>query len=226
MTTIYAQRVKELRQKNNFSQQEIATKLGISRPSYILLEQGKRELSVEEANVLSDLFSVTLEDLLLGDGKRYKKYEQMFFAFLRSTTDDGKLPKTKLAKLLYLADFAWFYNTHESMSGLPYRKIEHGPVPNYYFTLLEELDGDGKISIQPKGKALLISETRTGEKVSDDLLNTKEKKLIKEIAQKWKNKDTEEIVKFTHNQLPFTFADKGAVIPYELITQEDPDHVY
>ncbi|MDO8572455.1 MAG: DUF4065 domain-containing protein [bacterium] len=226
MTTIYAQRIKELRRKNNFSQEEVATELGISRPSYISLEQGKRELSLTEFGVLSKLFNVTIEDLLLDDGQKYKKYEQMLFAFLRNTAGDGKLPKTKLAKLLYLADFAWFYTTHASMSGLPYRKIEHGPVPNYYFTLLEELEGDGKISIQPKGKAYLIAETRSGQKVEDNLLSIKEKKLIKEIAQKWRNKDTEEIVKFTHNQLPYTFADKGAVIPYELITQEDPDHVY
>lgn len=226
MTNTYATLIKSLRQKKGVSQQEIASKLGVSRASYIAIEKGKRELSLKEAGVLTELFDVTLEDILSGDGKKYKKYEQMLFAFLRNISGDGKITKTKLAKFLYLADFGWFYGTHESMSGLPYRKIEHGPVPDYYFRLLEELDGDGKISIKPKDKALLISETRTGQKVDDDMLNTEEKKLIKKISNKWQDKDTKEIVDFTHNQLPYIFADKGAIIPYELITQEDPKHVY
>jgi len=226
MTNTYATLIKNLRQKREISQLDIANKLGISRASYIAIEQGKRELSLKEAGILSELFDITLDDLLSGDGKKYKKYEQMLFVFLRTVSGDGKITKTKLAKFLYLADFGWFYNTHESMSGLPYRKIAHGPVPDYYFRLLEELDGDGKISIKHKDRALLISETRTGQKVGDDMLDAEEKRFIKKISKKWQNKDTKEIVDFTHNQLPYIFADKGSIIPYELITQEDPKHVY
>jgi len=226
MINTRAKLIKNLRQKRGISQQEIADKIGVSRASYIAIEQGKRELSLKEAGVFSESFDVTLEDLLAGDDKKYRKYEQMLFAFLRNIPGDGKVPKTKLAKFLYLADFGRFYNIHESMSGLPYRKIEHGPVPDYYFRLVEELDGDGKVSIEPKGNALLISETRTGQKVGDDMLNTEEKKLIKKISNKWQDKDTKEIVDFTHNQLPYIFADKGTIISYGLITQEDPEHVY
>lgn len=222
----YATFIKELRQKKGYLQQEVSEKLGISRTSYISLEKGKRELFLGEAGILCELFDTTFENLLSGGGEKYKKYKQMFFAFLRNLEDDGKVPKTKLAKLLYLADFAWFYNYHESMSGLKYRKIEHGPVPDYYFRLLEELEGDGEIAIDPKNKALLISETRTGEKVGNDLLNKKEQKLIADIASKWKDKNTKEIVDFAHSQLPYTFTDKDSIIPYELITQEDPQHVY
>lgn len=222
----YATFIKELRQKKGYSQQVVSEKLGISRSSYISLEKGKRELSLGEAGILCELFDTTFENLLSGGGEKYKKYKQMFFAFLRNLDNDGKVSKTKLAKLLYLADFAWFYNYHESMSGLSYRKIEHGPVPDYYFLLLEELDGDGKIAIQPKDKALLIFETRTGKKVGTDLLNKKEQKLIADIASKWKDKNTKEIVDFAHSQLPYTFTDKDSIIPYELITQEDPQHVY
>lgn len=218
--------IKKLRIKNGFSQAYVAKEINISRSLYILVEQGKRQLSLNEANALSKLYRITISDLISNNKKKHKKYEQMFFAFLRVIGGDGKIPKTKLAKLLYLSDFTWFYNNHKSMSGLEYRKIEHGPVPDYYFRLIEELDGDDKILIEPKDKALLISETRVGEKVDDDLLNSEEKKLIKKIAKRWNNKNTKEIVGFAHSQIPYTFADKGEIIPYELITQEDPAHVY
>lgn len=218
--------IKKLRADNGYSQAHVAKETDMSRSSYISVEQGKRQLSLNEADALSKLYRITISDLVTNNKKKYKKYEQMFFAFLRSMGGDRKVPKTKLAKLLYLSDFAWFYNNHKSMSGLQYRKIEHGPVPDYYFRLLEELDGDDKILIEHKDKALLISETRVGEKVTDDLLNPEEKKLIKKIAKRWDGKSTKEIVGFAHSQIPYTFVDKGEIIPYELITQEDPVHVY
>ncbi len=226
MSTTYAIFIKDLRNKSNLSQQEMAKRLGISRTSYISIEQGKRELSLKEAGVLTELFNITMEDLLSGRDNKHQKYEQMLFAFLRNISGDGMITKTKLAKLLYLADFGWFYDTYKSMSGLSYRKIEYGPVPDYYFRLLAELEGDGKIAIKFKDNAQLISETRTGQRVADDLISTKEKKFIKKIAIKWQEKDTKEIVYFTHSQIPYVFSDKGAIIPYELITQEDFGHVY
>jgi hypothetical protein len=36
---------------------------------------------------------------------------------------DGKITKTKLAKLAYLIDFGWFYENLELLTGLSYRKL-------------------------------------------------------------------------------------------------------
>jgi hypothetical protein len=49
---------------------------------------------------------------------------------------------------------------------------------------------------------------------------------MKEIGAKWKNKNTQDIVNFTHNQLPYTICRVDEIIPYELITQEDPGMVF
>jgi hypothetical protein len=57
-------------------------------------------------------------------------------------------------------------------------------------------------------------------------LSKEENGLIGEIAKKWKNKKTSEIVDFTHNQLPYKICSPDEIIPYALITQEDPEHVY
>ena len=57
-------------------------------------------------------------------------------------------------------------------------------------------------------------------------LDADEKVLIKKITNKWKGVRTREIVNFTHDQLPYKLCAPDEVIPYELITQEDPDHVY
>ena len=50
--------------------------------------------------------------------------------------------------------------------------------------------------------------------------------LMQKIAVKWQDKKTNEIVNFTHNQLPYFLCRDNELIPYELITQEDSDKVY
>ena len=48
--------IKKMRMARGFSQLEIAKKLGVSRTSYIAIEQGKRELSLAEAQKIADVF--------------------------------------------------------------------------------------------------------------------------------------------------------------------------
>jgi len=229
MSNKYAQFVKTLRNERGFSQSELSIKLGMSRPSYIAIEQGKKELTLSEAEKLSEIFGVSLKEMESGVSANYEKYKQMILAYIRNagSKKDGKITKTKLAKLVYLADFAWFYKHLESMSGMQYRKIQYGPVPDSYFRVMDELFELGQIEITPtEDGAMLISETRNGAKVSLSEINNEEEKLIKNISSKWRDKNTQEIVTFTHNQLPYAICSDNEIIPYELITQENPEDVY
>ena len=228
MINKYAQFVKTLRNKRGFSQSELAIKLGMSRPSYIAIEQGKKELTLSEAEKLSEIFGVSLKEMESGISANYEKYKQMILSYIRNAgSKDGCITKTKLAKLVYLADFAWFYNHLESMSGMQYRKIRYGPVPDSYFRAVDELFEDGQIEITPtEDGAMLIFQTRNGAKIALSEISKDEEKLIKSISDKWKDKNTQEIVTFTHNQLPYAVCLDNEIIPYELITQENPGDVY
>ena len=66
MSNKYFSFLKALRLERGFSQLEIAKKLGISRSSYIAFEQGKRELTLAEANQLSEIFEISLSDIQAG----------------------------------------------------------------------------------------------------------------------------------------------------------------
>jgi len=228
MSNKYAQFIKTLRNERGFSQSELAIKLGMSRPSYIAIEQGKKELTLSEAEKLSEIFGVSLKEMESGISANYEKYKQMILSYIRNAgSKDGCITKTKLAKLVYLADFAWFYNHLESMSGMQYRKIRYGPVPDSYFRAVDELFEDGQIEITPtEDGAMLISQTRNGAKIALSEISKDEEKLIKSISDKWKDKNTQEIVTFTHNQLPYAVCSDNEIIPYELITQENPGDVY
>ena len=64
------QTIKKLRLQNNFSQEFMAKKLGMSRPTYMQIEKGGRELTISEAQKLASIFSMSLKDLLNGDKKK------------------------------------------------------------------------------------------------------------------------------------------------------------
>ena len=205
--------------------------IGVSRPTYTAIEAGKQKLDIEEAQKLAKFFGIGVDELLSGNIANIEKYKHMILSFLRmNLSGDGRIPKTKLAKLLYLSDFAWFYNHLESMSGMQYRKMDYGPVPDTFFRALDELEECGKIIVDHKiteGKEMfLISESDSNKNEKIKTLSKEEGVLMKKIAEKWKDKKTQEIVNFTHNQLPYFLCREDELIPYELITQEDPNLVY
>lgn len=227
MAKEYHKLIKSLRVEKGLSQEEISEKISVSRSSYISFEQGKTELNFPQMVKLADIFGISLEEVESGLKPDYEKYKQMILAYLRKATpEDGKIPKTKLAKLLYLADFSWFYKNLESMSGMQYRRLQYGPVPDMYFRAIDELEESGKIVVDHKGDMLLISESKSSDNKKLDKLSSKEMKVIESIGAKWRDKKTAEIVNFTHNQLPYKICRPDEIIPYELITQEDPEYVY
>src|SRR3989338_574134 len=227
MSTKYASIIKDLRLKRGLSQLYMAEKLGLSRQSYMAVERGTRELTIGEFEKLSAILGISFEELESGEFPNYEKYKEMIMAFLRM---DESVKKTKLAKLVYLSDFAWFYTHLKSMSGMQYRKIAYGPVPDAYFRVLDELEDEGKVVVERKdadGKVMFIireSESNKGQKLME--ISREESTLMKEIFKKWKSKKTTEIVNFTHNQLPYLMAGDGEIVSYALITQEDPHDVY
>jgi DNA-binding XRE family transcriptional regulator len=219
--------IKASREERGLSQVFMAEKLGISRPSYLSIEKGTRGITLTEAEKLKNLFGISIEQFSNAVIPQYEKYKQMILAYLKSPLSvDGKVPKTKLAKLLYLADFSWYYKNLHSMSGMQYVRRPYGPVPDPYFRALDELESEGKISIDHKGDSLLVSLSGSSTKQKSELLTPEELKLIADIGRKWKDKNTREIVDFTHEQLPYKLCAPDEIIPYELIIQQDPEYVY
>lgn len=223
------------RQSRGYSQEQVARAIGVSRPTYINIETGKKELTVSQAEALSSVLRVGIDDILgISDGSSVfsdvmastDKYKQIILNAIKYGADksDGRITKTKLAKLVYLADFIWYYENSKPMSGMTYRKLPRGPVSDVYFRALDEMEEDGTIERKPSGNAIMFSlvenEAPTGK------LSEKEVDLIKRIGEAWQGKSTDDIVNFMHEQLPWQICLDGEVIPYSLIFQEEPEKIY
>ena len=226
--------IEQARLTRGYTQEQVARAIGVSRPTYINIETGKKELTLRQADALSSMLRISIDDILgIADGssvfsdvlKATEKYKQMILNSLKYGADgDGKITKTKLAKLVYLADFIWYYLNTSPMSGMTYRKFPRGPVADVYFRALDEMEEEGTIIREQKGKAILFSLIENEAPTSS--LSESELNLIQKIGEVWKGKSTGDIVNFTHEQLPWQICRDGEIIPYGLITQEEPERVY
>ena len=213
----------------------MAQKIGVSRPSYVNIESGKKELTVSQARTLKSILKIDIDDILGTPDEASifsnmlattEKYKQIILNSLKYGADgDGKITKTKLAKLVYLADFLWYYEHSTPMSGVTYRKLPRGPVADIYFRVLDELEEDRIVvrDVTDKG-AIMFSLVESAPPTSR--LSEEEIRLITNICEVWRGKPTLDIVNFTHEQLPWKDCRDGETIPYDLILQEHPDRVY
>jgi uncharacterized phage-associated protein len=153
-----------------------------------------------------------------------KKLAELIKACIKYGADkDGKITKTKLAKLVYLADFAFYYNNLIPITGVTYKKLDNGPVSIEFFNELLGLVGTHEVSMQKKGNVQLLS---LADIKTDVSLEKKELELTENVCKKWQNKKTDEIVKFTHEQLPWKISFDNDVVPYSLIIQQDEAKLY
>lgn len=224
----------KLRKNNKLSQSELAKKMEISRPTLIAIEKGTRDITISELKKFSKIFDVPVnimldEELKMSEKidaqnahrKSLKKFHNLVLKCIKyGAADDGKITKTKLAKLVYLCDFASYYKHLAPISGFEYYRLEQGPVAIEFFDLI---DTDESICVESKGRAMMISLT---ENPSEAVLNSNEEAIVKSVCSEWKKASTKDIVDFTHHQLPWATSKEGEVIPYELINMEDPQNVY
>lgn len=230
MRLIDCSKIKQSRKIKNLSQEDMANALQISRPSYIRIEAGLKDLTLNQLYKLIEVLDIKPQDLMISlrDFKEkdldYEKLQQVIMACIQyGGGDDGKIPKTKLAKLVYLSDFNWFYQHKKSMTGAIYRAIQLGPVADDYFRAIDELFENQAITIEAKGNALLIG---ANESQKFDKLSRFEQSVIKVICKKWLGVRTERIVAFTHRQLPWKNTDLGDFIDYKHILKEIPSNLY
>lgn len=122
--------LRQLRESRQFTQDQMAVYLGISRPTYVRIEAGRTDLTLSQAQKIAEKFQISLDELMsdtIATAQKIdkEKYKQIITACIDyGASEDGKITKTKLAKLVYLIDFGWFYDHLEPMTqGIKYRRI-------------------------------------------------------------------------------------------------------
>jgi len=167
--------IQEQRKKRNLTQEFLASSLKISRPTYMQIEQGERDLTVTEAKKLSELFDIPLDSFLHEkesakpvvkiEGKKEQvlkteneirisipqekadKFRQVLLYTLKKVGGKPNIGMTVLYKLLYFMDFDYYEKYEDQLMGLVYFKNHHGPTPLLFEKLISDMVKNGEVEI-------------------------------------------------------------------------------
>lgn len=112
----------------------------------------RRRFAEAVANLAHPTYTLTWTELteLADELTGHRRFDYFRYSYMVRTMCAivGGAFTTKLNKLLFYADFLAFKARGESISGSPYRAIQHGPVPADYGALLDRLANDEFIELE------------------------------------------------------------------------------
>lgn len=128
-----------------------------------------------------------------------RKTKQIILYFARQQ----KPYKTKMNKLLFYSDFVHFQNNAQSITGLKYKAIQHGPVPNNYDVLFSGLSDDTIIDIDcmmtDNGELERFLPGK-GADFDPSIFSPAEMETLEYISNRFKNTSAREIVEISHKE--------------------------
>ena len=140
--------IRAFRKQRNISQDQLAQALNIPRTSVSQIENGGRELSFIELQKVLALFEVSFEEFTTygmpsreiasekkkGINKKIKfeadKFKQLLLYILEKCGGKPNVGETVLYKLLYFCDFNFFEIYEKPLTGMKYKKMQFGPIPD------------------------------------------------------------------------------------------------
>jgi len=112
--------------------------------------------------------------------------------------------KTKLNKLLFYADFACFRQTCFSLSGIQYRAIDMGPVPNNFNSIFEYIANKNDVDVYrtefPNGGLGEQFKANPKRKFKQEVFSESELKILNIIVETFASTSTEDIIQISHKE--------------------------
>lgn len=241
----------EQRKKHNLTQEFLALKIGVSRPTYVQIEQGERDLTVSEAQKLASVFNMSLEDLLSGNEKEIevdfreektketnkpemrivlpraniKKFKEVLLYLLEKVGARPNIGETAIYKLFYFIDFDYYEKFEEQLIGAKYIKNHFGPTPIEFKKIIDQMIEKGEIE-KIKSRYFQHEQKKYLPRRSANLkvLSAQEIQHIDEVLARLSWKNANELSSYSHSDTPWRVHKMGEEISYETVFYRDNDH--
>jgi len=241
--------IQQLRKKNDLSQKFLASELGISRPTYIQIEQGKRDLTIAEAEKLASIFGLPFEDFRRGKDssiaaeiekngvkpktekqkirisvpqKNLKRFKEVLLYVLSKVGGRPNVGEAVLYKLLYFIDFDFYEKFEEQLVGATYIKNHYGPTPVEFKAIMDDMIQNGE-AVKIKGKYFNYPQRKYLPLRRPDLsiLSGREIEHIDDVLARLADKNAKEIENYSHEDIPWKTAENGKSLSYESVFYRD-----
>lgn len=241
--------IKQQRTKRNMTQEYLASELGISRPTYLQIERGERELTISEAKKLAALFDMSLENFLAArepkhsvaiekkqakksddlqiriTEKNLDKFKQVLLYVLNMVGGKPNVGETVLHKLLYFIDFDYYEKFEENLMGATYIKNHHGPTSVELGEIIKEMEEQGEIE-RVKSQYFKYSQKKylPLKRPNLDILSAREIEHIDNVLARLSDKNAAEIERYSHEDIPWKSAKDGKPLSYESVFYRDEQY--
>jgi transcriptional regulator with XRE-family HTH domain len=131
-----SKKIIELRNKYGYSQEDIASRLNMSRPTFAKIESGEKKINKIEEEKIREIFSF-YEDIKDRADKNIridlpkkdiKKFKEILLYILEKVGAEPNVGMTVIYKLLYFIDFDYYEKYEKQIMGLTYFKNNFGTL--------------------------------------------------------------------------------------------------
>jgi len=226
-------RIRQLRMERELSQDDLAKALGVHRQTVSLLEQGKRELTAIELDTLTKFLQISYDDVLAPlqqkpkertaqSGMRFQpeKLCQLLLTLLQQVGGFANVGETVLYKLLYFCDFNQYEKTGHSITGMTYKRMQFGPVPqlSHFAPVMEMMLQKRQVEkVQheyygmPQTRYIPLCDP------SPHMLSEEEQCTIQNVVKDLGHLNATQIEEYVHGDVPWEATEPNKAIDYELV---------
>ena len=237
--------LKKIRVEQDISQEFLAGKIGISRPTYAQIESGARDMSVKEAQKLAQFFGLSLKNFLAGEKtitpkvelkkskklktqkiesrisvpqEKVEKFKEVLLYILERIGARPNIGEAVVCKLMYFIDFDYYEKFEEQLIGAKYIKNHFGPTPVAFPEIIAQMEEEGDLTRVIK-KYFQHDQKKYLPRRSADLSNfsAQEKELIDWEIERFKGFNATKMRDYSHRDVPWIGANDLQQINYEAV---------
>lgn len=238
--------IQRQRTKRKMTQEYLASELGLSRPTYMQIERGGRELTIREAKKLAGIFDLSLEDFLAGreathtvkltkpsvrktdalkirvTEKNLDRFKQVLLYVLNKVGGKPNVGETVLHKLLYFIDFDYYEKFEENLMGATYIKNHHGPTSVELGAILKDMQRSGDVeAVRSQYFTYPQKKYLPLKRPNLETLSARHLEHLDGVLARLSDKNAKEIERYSHEDLPWKSAKDGEPLSYESVFYRD-----
>jgi transcriptional regulator with XRE-family HTH domain len=223
--------IQNKRKASGLSQIDVAKSLGISRPTYVKLEQGETQPTESQKAILSSLFGLSKEtfeknaaEMVIDSAEvrvkevpkeNIEKFKQTLLYVVSKVGNRPNIGQTALYKLLYFIDFDFYEKYQKYLIGATYIKNTHGPSPVSFAKIARDLEESGKlVEVQSKFFGYDQKKYMVTSEADVSALTAPELQHIDDELERLASKTAKELSDLSHIDTPWRVAGEKEVLNY------------
>jgi len=236
-------RIRKFREGLGISQERLAGKLGVSRPTISQIETGARKICAEELQKLAEIFNVSVDGLLHPEKepvisvkengaiyqtkpqirinvpqKNQGKFKEVFLYILNKVGSKPNIGETVIYKLLYFIDFDYYERYEEQLIGATYIKNRYGPTPLEFRKIVGMMIKEEEIE-KINSKYFEYPQTKYLPLRKSNLskLKASEIEVIDDVLNRLSDMNAIQLSEYSHNDVPWVTTQDGSILEYESV---------